>query len=132
MGVVQGRPAGPAALARLTSGNRNPDEALKAACAEITHQAPLILDTTTRLDSCRGETGKRVVFHLNLVHFDGAREGTAAFMQNARPVLVRGICRNPDVVMLGRTGVTLVFRYAGIGNRPVGDLTIAPGACAQA
>lgn len=131
VGVADGRPTGMNGVTRLTGSGSSTDVALGSACRELTRSGPILLDTATRLDGCRGESGKRVVFHLNLVRFDASREGTAAFMASATPALVRGICRNPDVPVLGRLGIALVFRYTGIGDRPVGEIAIAPGRCDQ-
>ncbi|CAG9179947.1 hypothetical protein CURE108131_13110 [Cupriavidus respiraculi] len=127
-GVAEGKPTGMTGVTRLTSPGAV-DSALGSACRELTRAGPFPLDTATRLDGCHTGTAKRVIFRLNLVTFDATREGTTAFMTSARPALVRGICRNPDVPVLGRLGLTLVFQYTGIGNRPVGEVAIAPGSC---
>lgn len=127
-GVAEGKATGMTGVTRLTSPG-TVDSALGTACRELTHAGPFPLDAATRLDGCHTSATKRVIFRLNLVAFDATREGTAAFMASARPALVRGICRNPDVPVLGRLGLTLVFQYTGIGNRPIGEVAIAPGNC---
>lgn len=132
VGVADGKPSGMTGVTRLTGGTTTTDAALGGACRELTRMGPFLLDSATRLEGCSGEAGKRVVFHLNLFQFDASREGTASFMASARPALVRGICRNPDVPVLGRLGIALVFRYTGIGNKPVGEVSIAPGGCSGA
>ncbi|MBY4896975.1 hypothetical protein [Cupriavidus sp. AU9028] len=132
VGVADGKPTGMTGVTRLTGPVGTTDAAIGSACRELTRSGPFVLDSATRLEGCSGEAGKRVVFHLNLFEFDASREGTASFMASARPALVRGICRNPDVPVLGRLGIALVFRYTGIGNRPVGEVSIAPGGCAAA
>lgn len=129
IGVADGRPTGLTAVTRLTGSGGSTDMALGNACREVTRAGPFLLDTATRLEGCRGESGKRVVFHLSLFRFDASREGTASFMASARPALVRGICRNPDVPILGRLGIALVFQYTGINQQPVGEVAIAPGGC---
>jgi hypothetical protein len=127
-GVAEGKATGMTGVTRLTTP-ASVDSALGSACRELTRAGPFPLDTATRLDGCHTGAAKRVVFRLNLVAFDATREGTAGFMSSARPALVRGICRNPDVPVLGRLGLTLVFQYTGIANRPIGEVTIAPGNC---
>lgn len=129
VGVADGRHTGLTAVTRLTGTGHTTDLALGNACREVTRAGPFLLDTATRLEGCRGEQGKRVVFHLNLFRFDASREGTAAFMASARPALVRGICRNPDVPVLGRLGIALIFQYTGLNHQPVGEVTISPGGC---
>lgn len=132
IGVADGRPTGLTAVTRLTGTSPTTDLALGNACREVTRAGPFLLDTATRLEGCRGEHGKRVVFHLSLFRFDASREGTAAFMASARPALVRGICRNPDVPVLGRLGIALIFQYTGINQQPVGEVSISPGGCDSA
>jgi hypothetical protein len=127
-GVAEGKATGMSGVTRLTTPG-SVDSALGSACRELTRAGPFPLDAATRLDGCQTGAAKRVIFRLNLVAFDASREGTAAFMASARPALVRGICRNPDVPVLGRLGLTLVFQYTGIGNRPIGEVAIAPGNC---
>ncbi len=116
-------------VTRLTGGGSTADAELKAACLELTRAGPFALDGATRLEGCSVAPGKRVVFRLSLAGVDATREGTVAFMASARPILERGICRNPDVPVLGRLGVTLNYRYMGIGELPVGEVTIAPNRC---
>ncbi len=127
-GVAEGKATGMTGVTRLTTPSAV-DSAMGSACRELTRAGPFPLDAATRLDGCHTGAAKRVIFRLNLVAFDATREGTTAFMASARPALVRGICRNPDVPVLGRLGLTLVFQYTGIGNRPVGEVAIAPGNC---
>lgn len=129
IGVADGRPTGLISASRLTGSGASTDHALGTACREVTRAGPYLLDSATRLDGCRGEHGKRVVFDLSLFRFDASREGTASFMASATPALVRGICRNPDVPVLGRLGIALVFRYTGINRQPVGEVSITPGRC---
>lgn len=129
LGTVDGRSTGMSGVTRLTGGLASSDTELNTACQELTRAGPFTLDAATRLEGCSVSPGKRVQFHLNLVGVDATREGTMAFMASARPVLERGICRNPDVPVLGQLGVTLNYRYSGIGNRPLGDVTITPDRC---
>ncbi|MGO4330277.1 hypothetical protein AB4Z48_02275 [Cupriavidus sp. 2TAF22] len=127
LGTVEGKGTGMSGVTRLTGGGA--DAELVAACQELTRAGPFTLDNATRLEGCSVSPGKRVVFRLSLVGVDASREGTVAFMASAGPVLVKGICRNPDVPVLGRMGVTLNYRYQGKGNQPVGEVTIPPERC---
>lgn len=129
LGTVDGRSTGMSGVTRLTGGVASSDAELNRACQELTRAGPFTLDAATRLEGCSVSPGKRVQFRLSLVGVDATREGTVAFMASARPVLERGICRNPDVPVLGQLGVTLNYRYAGIGNRPLGEVTITPDRC---
>ncbi|MDW3681492.1 hypothetical protein RA280_06970 [Cupriavidus sp. CV2] len=129
LGTVDGRSTGMSGVTRLTGGVASSDAELNTACQELTRAGPFTLDAATRLEGCSVAPGKRVQFRLSLVGVDASREGTVAFMASARPVLERGICRNPDVPVLGRLGVTLNYRYAGIGNQPLGEVTITPDRC---
>ncbi|WP_454727191.1 MULTISPECIES: hypothetical protein [Cupriavidus] len=130
LGTVDGKSTGMSGVTRLTGGGGTPDAELVAACQELTQAGPFPLDNATRLEGCSVSPGKRVVFRLSLVGVDASREGTVAFMASAGPVLVKGICRNPDVPVLGRLGITLNYRYLGNGNQPVGEVTIPPERCA--
>ncbi|KJK25445.1 hypothetical protein UB46_05075 [Burkholderiaceae bacterium 16] len=129
LGTVQGKSTGMSGVTRLTGGGAGPDAELSAACQELTRAGPFMLDGATRLEGCSAAPGKHVSFRLRLVGVDATREGTVAFMTSAGPVLARGICRNPDVPVLGRLGVTLSYRYLGNGNQPVGEVTITPERC---
>lgn len=130
LGTVQGKGTGMSGVTRLTGGSAGADAELSAACQELTRAGPYMLDGATRLEGCNASPGKHVSFRLRLVGVDATREGTMAFMASAGPVLARGICRNPDVPVLGRLGVTLNYRYLGNGNQPVGEVTITPQRCA--
>jgi hypothetical protein len=130
LGTVQGKGTGLSGVTRLTGGSAGVDAELSAACQELTRAGPYMLDAATRLEGCSASPGKHVSFRLRLLGVDATREGTLAFMASAAPVLARGICRNPDVPVLGRLGVTLNFRYLGNGNQPVGQVTITPQRCA--
>ena len=129
LGTVDGRSTGMSGVTRLTGSVASSDAELNTACQELTRAGPFTLDAATRLEGCSVSPGKRVQFRLSLVGVDATREGTVAFMASARPVLERGICRNPDVPVLGQLGVTLNYRYAGIGNRALGEVTITPDRC---
>ena len=51
-------------------------------------------------------------------------------MASARPILERGICRNPDVPVLGKLGVTLDYRYM-VGRELLVVLHVPPGRCTE-
>lgn len=129
LGTVDGKSTGMSGVTRLTGGIASSDAELNTACRELTRAGPFTLDAATRFEGCSVSPGKRVLFRLSLLGVDATREGTVAFMASARPVLERGICRNADVPVLGRLGVTLNYRYTGIGGQPLGEVTIAPDRC---
>jgi len=126
LGTVRGKPTGMAGVTRLTSGDA--DRQLAMACAELVRAGPVNLDDTTRFDGCTVRPGKVVEFRLHVKGVDPARDGTREFMARVKPILERGICRNPDVPVLGKLGVTLLYRYFASKDTLV-LLDIAPGQC---
>lgn len=128
LGTVRGKPSGMSGVTRLTA--RDAQRQLGMACAELARAAPLVLDESTRLAGCAVRAGKVVEFHLQVTGVDPRREDTKSFMVSARPILERGICRNPDVPVLGKLGVTLDYRYMA-GPEPLVILHVPPGRCAE-
>ncbi|CAG9175690.1 hypothetical protein LMG23994_03163 [Cupriavidus pinatubonensis] len=126
LGTVRGKPSGMAGVTRLTA--RDAERQLGLACAELARATPIVLDSSTRLTGCATRPGKIVEFHLQVTGVEPTREDTKAFMVSARPILERGVCRNPDVPVLGKLGVTLDYRYAA-GQEPLVVLHIPPGRC---
>jgi hypothetical protein len=128
LGTVRGKPSGMSGVTRLTA--RDAERQLGMACAELARAAPLALDDSTRLTGCAARAGKVVEFHLQVTGVDPRREDTKSFMVSARPILERGICRNPDVPVLGKLGVTLDYRYMA-GQEPLVVLHVPPGRCTE-
>ena len=128
LGTVRGKPSGMSGVTRLTA--RDAERQLGMACAELARAAPLVLDESTRLTGCAVRAGKVVEFHLQVTGVDPRREDTKSFMVSARPILERGICRNPDVPVLGKLGVTLDYRYMA-GQEPLVTLHVPPGRCME-
>ncbi|WER48434.1 hypothetical protein CupriaWKF_27005 [Cupriavidus sp. WKF15] len=128
LGTVRGKPSGMSGVTRLTA--RDAERQLGIACAELARAAPVVLDDSTRLIGCAARPGKVVEFHLQVTGVDPRREDTRNFMASARPILERGICRNPDVPVLGKLGVTLDYRYLA-GPEPLVILHVPPGRCTE-
>ncbi|CAG9183218.1 hypothetical protein LMG23992_04931 [Cupriavidus laharis] len=128
LGTVRGKPGGMSGVTRLTA--RDAERQLGLACAELARAAPVVLDDSTRLTGCAVRPGKVVEFRLQVTGVDPRREDTKGFMVSARPILERGICRNPDVPVLGKLGVTLDYRYMA-GEEPLVVLHVPPGRCAE-
>jgi len=128
LGTVRGKPSGMSGVTRLTA--RDAERQLGMACAELARMAPMVLDDSTRLAGCAVRAGKIVEFHLQVSGVDPRREDTRNFMISARPILERGICRNPDVPVLGKLGVTLDYRYMA-GQEPLVTLHVPPGRCTE-
>ncbi|MBP0623269.1 hypothetical protein J8I82_25535 [Cupriavidus sp. LEh25] len=126
LGTVRGKPTGMTGVTRLTAGNA--DRELRMACQELMRAGPLDLDDTTRLDGCVTRPGKIVEFQLKVSGVDATRDGTREYMASAKPILERGICRNPDVPVLGKLGVTLLYHYTA-GRQSLVRLNIAPDQC---
>lgn len=126
LGTVRGKPSGMAGVTRLTA--RDAERQLGIACAELARATPIVLDSSTRLTGCATRPGKIVEFHLQVTGVEPKREDTKAFMVSARPILERGVCRNPDVPVLGKLGVTLDYRYTA-GQEPLVVLHVPPGRC---
>jgi hypothetical protein len=126
LGTVRGKPTGMNGVTRLTSGDA--DRELRTACQELTRAGPVDLDDTTRFDGCVTRPGKIVEFHLKVWGVDATRDDTRDFMAAAKPILERGICRNPDVPVLGKLGVRLRYHYAA-GQKQLVLLDIPPDQC---
>ncbi len=128
LGTVRGKPSGMSGVTRLTA--RDAERQLGMACKELARATPMVLDESTRLVGCTARTGNVVEFHRQVTGVDPRREDTKSFMVSARPILERGICRNPDVPVLGKLGVTLDYRYMA-GQEPLVTLHVPPGRCAE-
>ncbi len=126
LGTVRGKPSGMSGVTRLTT--RDAERQLGMACAELARAAPVVLDDSTRLAGCAVRAGKVVEFRLQVTGVDARREDTKSFMVSARPILERGICRNSDVPLLGKLGVTLDYRYMA-GQELLVVLHVPPGRC---
>lgn len=126
LGTVRGKPTGMTGVTRLTTGNA--DRELRLACQELMRAGPVDLDDTTRFDGCVTRPGKIVEFQLKVSGVDATREGTREFMATAKPILERGICRNPDVPVLGKLGVRLRYHYMA-GQKSLVLLDIPPEQC---
>ncbi|BDB27196.1 hypothetical protein Tamer19_64010 [Cupriavidus sp. TA19] len=126
LGTVRGKPTGMTGVTRLTAGDA--DRQLRMACQELMRAGPLDLDDTTRFDGCVVRPGKIVEFQLKVSGVDATRDGTREYMASAKPILERGICRNPDVPVLGKLGVTLLYHYTA-GRQSLVRLDIAPDQC---
>jgi hypothetical protein len=126
LGTVRGKPTGMNGVTRLTAGDA--DRELRLACQELMRAGPVDLDNTTRFEGCVTRPGKIVEFHLKVSGVDAARDGTREFMASAKPILERGICRNPDVPVLGKLGVRLRYHYVA-GQKPLVSLDIPPDRC---
>ncbi|MCO4889780.1 hypothetical protein MKD50_10400 [Cupriavidus sp. WGtm5] len=126
LGTVRGKPTGMHGVTRLTTGDA--DRQLRLACQELMRAGPIDLDDTTRFDGCVARPGKIVDFHLKVSGVDAGRDDTRAFMATAKPILERGICRNPDVPVLGKLGIRLRYHYA-VGQKPLVLLDIPPEQC---
>ncbi|TDF66791.1 hypothetical protein E1J61_05770 [Cupriavidus sp. L7L] len=126
LGTVRGKPTGMTGVTRLTAGNA--DRELRMACQELMRAGPLDLDDTTRFEGCVTRPGKIVEFQLKVSGVDATRDGTREYMASAKPILERGICRNPDVPVLGKLGVTLLYHYTA-GRQSLVRLNIAPDQC---
>ncbi|KAF7961822.1 hypothetical protein AWV80_39810 [Cupriavidus sp. UYMU48A] len=132
LGTVRGKPGGMTGMSgvtRLTA--RDAERQLSMACAELARVTPVVLDESTRLTGCVSRPGKIVEFRLDVTGVEAQREDTKAFMLSARPILERGICRNPDVPILGKLGVTLNYRYLA-GQELLVLLHVPPGRCKEA
>ena len=68
--------------------------------------------------------------NLKVSGVDATRDGTREYMASAKPILERGICRNPDVPVLGKLGVTLLYHYTA-GRQSLVRLNIAPDQCVR-
>ncbi|WP_373460984.1 hypothetical protein, partial [Cupriavidus pinatubonensis] len=95
LGTVSGKPSGMSGVTRLTA--RDAERQLSLACSELARSAPIVLDNSTRLTGCAVRPGKVVEFQLKVSGVDPRRDDTKKFMAFVRPILERGICRNPDV-----------------------------------
>ncbi|SOZ38384.1 hypothetical protein [Cupriavidus neocaledonicus] len=126
LGTVRGKPTGMRGVTRLTTGDA--DRQLRLACQELMRAGPVDLDDTTRFDGCVARPGKIVDFHLKVSGIDASRDDTRDFMATAKPILERGICRNPDVPVLGKLGIRLRYHYAA-GPKPLVLLDIPPDQC---
>ncbi|WP_316153812.1 hypothetical protein [Cupriavidus sp. BIC8F] len=126
LGTVRGKPTGMNGVTRLTTGDV--DRELRMACQELMRAGPLDLDDTTRFDGCVTRPGKIVEFQLKVSGVDAARDDTREFMARAKPILERGICRNPDVPVLGKLGVRLRYHYVA-GQKSLVLLDIPPDQC---
>ncbi|CAQ71783.1 conserved hypothetical protein; putative exported protein [Cupriavidus taiwanensis LMG 19424] len=126
LGTVRGKPTGMHGVTRLTTGDA--DRQLRLACQELMRAGPVDLDDTTRFDGCVARPGKIVDFHLKVSGIDASRDDTRDFMATAKPILERGICRNPDVPVLGKLGIRLRYHYAA-GQKPLVLLDIPPDQC---
>lgn len=126
LGTVRGKPTGMHGVTRLTTGDA--DRQLRLACQELMRAGPMNLDDTTRFDGCVARPGKIVDFHLKVSGVDASRDDTRDFMATAKPILERGICRNPDVPVLGKLGIRLRYHYAA-GQKPLVLLDIPPEQC---
>ncbi|AMR81318.1 hypothetical protein A2G96_26310 [Cupriavidus nantongensis] len=126
LGTVRGKPTGMHGVTRLTTGDA--DRQLRLACQELMRAGPVDLDDTTRFDGCVARPGKIVDFHLKVSGIDASRDDTRDFMATAKPILERGICRNPDVPVLGKLGIRLRYHYAA-GQKPLVLLDIPPEQC---
>jgi hypothetical protein len=115
-------------VTRLTA--RDAERQLGMAFAELARATPLALDESTRLAGCAVRPGKVVEFHLQVTGVDPRRDDTKSIMASARPILERGVCRNPDVPVLGKLGVTLDFRYMA-GQELLVMLHVPPGRCSD-
>ena len=128
LGTVSGKPSGMSGVTRLTA--RDAERQLSLACSELARSAPIVLDNSTRLTGCAVRPGKVVEFQLKVSGVDPRRDDTKKFMAFVRPILERGICRNPDVPLLGKLGVTLDYRYL-VGQEPLVALHIFPDRCKE-
>ncbi|WP_432260574.1 hypothetical protein [Cupriavidus sp. TMH.W2] len=126
LGTVRGKPTGMNGVTRLTAGDA--DRQLRLACQELMRAGPVDLDDTTRFDGCVTRPGKIVEFHLKVSGVDATRDDTRAFMASVKPILERGICRNPDVPVLGKLGVRLRYHYVAEQKQLV-LLDIPPDQC---
>lgn len=126
LGTVRGKPTGMNGVTRLTAGDV--DRQLHLACQELMRAGPVDLDDTTRFVGCVTRPGKIVEFHLKVSGVDATRDDTREFMVSAKPILERGICRNPDVPVLGKLGVTLRYHYVA-GQKQLVLLDIPPDQC---
>ncbi|WP_354686185.1 hypothetical protein [Cupriavidus necator] len=126
LGTVRGKPTGMTGVTRLTAADA--DRQLRLACQELMRAGPVDLDDTTRFDGCVTKPGKVVEFQLKVSGVDASRDGTREFMASAKPILERGICRNPDVPVLGKLGVTLLYHYVA-GRQSLVMLDIPPNRC---
>ncbi|MDQ0138586.1 hypothetical protein [Cupriavidus necator] len=126
LGTVRGKPTGMTGVTRLTTGDA--DRELRLACQELMRAGPVELDDTTRFDGCVARPGKIVEFHLKVSGVDASRDDTREFMATAKPILERGICRNPDVPVLGKLGVRLRYHYVA-GQKQLVLLDIPPDQC---
>ncbi|SPR99991.1 hypothetical protein [Cupriavidus taiwanensis] len=126
LGTVRGKPTGMHGVTRLTTGDA--DRQLRLACQELMRAGPVDLDDTTRFYGCVARPGKIVDFHLKVSGIDANRDDTRDFMATAKPILERGICRNPDVPVLGKLGIRLRYHYAA-GQKQLVLLDIPPEQC---
>lgn len=101
---------------------------VEQACARLNRTAPHEIDEVTYLMGCRLLRDKEVAFDLVLKGFDPKSPGVASFMESAKPILEKSICRNPDVLALGAEGIALRYTYR-IRSTPVLNLNIGPGQC---
>ncbi|AGW93781.1 MULTISPECIES: hypothetical protein [Cupriavidus] len=128
LGTVRGKPTGMTGVTRLTAGDA--ERQLRMACQELKRAGPVDLDDSTRFDGCVTRPGKIVEFQLKVSGVDASREDTREFMASAKPILERGICRNPDVPVLGKLGVTLHYHYVA-GRQSLVLLDIPPDHCVR-
>ncbi|XQM39328.1 hypothetical protein DFLDMN_006221 (plasmid) [Cupriavidus sp. H19C3] len=79
--------------------------------------------------SCSLQEGNEVSFDLAIKGYDAKSPGVGSFMESAKPILEKSICRNPDVFTLGIEGISLRYTYR-MRAIPVLSLTVVPGQCA--
>lgn len=127
LGTVYGSSKGSAEEIDLSSF-ANVRQAIEAACARLNSTSPHRVDESTYLVTCRVIEAKSIAFDLVLKGFDPSAPGVESFMQTARPILERSICRNPDVSALGNLGLSLSYLYR-MGSTPVLTIFIKPGQC---
>lgn len=109
----------------------NVRQRVEQACARLNSTAPHQIDESTYLVSCRVMGAKEVSFDLVLKGFDPQSPGVASFMESAKPILEKSICRNPDVSALGKQGISLVYSYR-IRDTQVLTLSVKPEQCVAA
>lgn len=101
---------------------------VEQACARLNRAAPHKIDEVTYLMGCRLLSDQEISFDLVLKGFDAKAPGVSSFMESAKPILEKSICRNPDVFALGAEGIALQYRYR-IRATPVLSLNVVPGQC---
>lgn len=105
------------------------DEVLAQLSEQENRQLPRMVTAEMRLDKTVAQPGKHFIRQYTLLNGASAERNRTQFDRLLRPDFKNAMCRDQNVSMLLKNGVTVTNQYQSDDAQAIGSIELTPSAC---